>query len=145
MRHALDGICGIEVGTFRIESPNGGEAPVSPLDALTVTRAIPPTLAAGTLANVTATLGNPTSQAISLDPCPSYGEFMVPLGVAPGAGTSTGVLNCGATSSIPANPSVTFSMQIAVPSITGTAKFGWTIPGTMLETGGAVDIVAGTP
>jgi len=114
----------------------------SPLDVLTVSIAMPVTLAAGTMASYTVTLHNPASHPVSLSPCPSYAEFIVGPGTSPASGLHRYYLNCQAVAQIPAHGSVTFGMRIPAPATAGQAKFGWALQGTSVEGGGAVTVVA---
>jgi hypothetical protein len=113
----------------------------SPLDALQVTTMLPGSLTAGTTLAYTVTLHNPTAQAVALNPCPSYEEFVWPLTASTKPHLQQYYLNCQAAASIPANGSVDFEMLVNIPSMTGTpsqAKYGWSLPGTTVQTGGTV-------
>lgn len=123
---------------FGIPAPTTAQPP-SPLDVLQVSRSMPATVPSGGMADYTVTLTNSTGHAVALGPCPSYAEFMVLFGH-PGnplkLSTSYYYLNCQAAPQIPAHSSVTFDMEIHVPGGAGTAKYGWRLQGTALETGG---------
>jgi len=142
--HPLNVICGA-VGVSAYGTPQPATDLISsPLDGLTATAAMPATVTAGTTATYTVTLQNTTNQPVALTPCPSYTEFISPLGTMPGSGAVRYYLNCQAISEIPAGGSVTFDVQMPVPATTGDAKFGWTLQGTSVSTGGAVVITATT-
>jgi hypothetical protein len=112
----------------------------SPLNVLTATAAMPATVAAGTTVTYTVTLQNPTGQAVALSPCPSYTQYISPVGTRPGSAASQYYLNCQAAPEIPAGSSVTFDMQIPAPAAAGVAKYGWALQGAAVSTGGAVSI-----
>ena len=136
----LNVICGaVGVSAFGVPGTSSDQSS-SPLNVLTASAAMPGTVTAGTTARYTVTLHNPTGQAVALSRCPSYMEFMSPLGTMPGSGASRYYLNCQAVSIIPAGGSVTFDMQISVPGTTGDAKYGWALQGTSVQTGGSVTI-----
>jgi hypothetical protein len=142
--HPLNAICGaVSVSAYGTPQPPT-DLISSPLDGLTATAAMPGTVTAGTTAAYTVTLQNTTNQPVALTPCPSYSEFISPLGTMPGSGAVQYYLNCQATSEIPAGGSVTFDVQIPVPATIGDAKFGWTLQGTSVSTGGAVTITGTT-
>ncbi len=139
-------LCGAAVPSvlgFGVPAPNAGPPP-SPLDVLTVSRSMPGAVPPGGTADYTVTLTNPTGQAVALTPCPSYAEFMVVTGAGqptdPLKATSYYYLNCQAVPRIPGHASVTFDMRIQVPTGSGTAKYGWQLQGTALETGGVTTL-----
>jgi hypothetical protein len=132
---------GIAVSAFGV--PAAPPALISsPLDVLTVAIAAPSAMTAGTTADYRVTLRNPTSHAVALSPCPSYAEYVAPLGTSLSQDTHRYFLNCGAVSAIPARGSVTFTMRIAIPSATGPAKYGWILQGTSVEAGGTATVRA---
>jgi hypothetical protein len=124
---------------FGMPVPEPAPAP-SPLNVLTVSRSMPDTLAPGSTATYTITLANPTATAVPLSPCPSYTEFLAPVGQKPFFSGTYYYLNCAAAPQVPAHGAVTFAMRIQVPLTAGAAKYGWQIPGTTLETGGVTTI-----
>jgi len=139
-----DAVCGVNVYTFGVPLPPAAKHS-SPLDVLTVTRSMPHRLTAGTTASYTVTLRNPTSHPVALRPCPSYMEFVQPVGTKPPPWLALPryYLNCQGVPEIPARHSVTFAMRVPVPVISGrarTAKYGWMLQGTTVETGGAVTV-----
>lgn len=84
---------------------------------------VPSSAVAGQTLVYFVTASNPTPNAISLTPCPSYTESI-------GAGSpfkQTFLLNCAAVGAIPANGHVTFEMRLQVPTNApkGNAKLGW--------------------
>lgn len=139
---------GIVVSTFGVPVPPPPEN-TSPLDVLTVTDALPRRLTAGAVASYTVTLRNPANHPVALRPCPSYEEYVFPVGTQPTKPQSDihrYYLNCQAVSEIPAGGSVTFAMRVPVPAISGRArqaKHGWMLQGTTVITGGVVTVVAG--
>lgn len=84
--------------------------PVSRLDA-TMSR-VPATISPGSSVGYAVTLTNPTSTAIALDQCPAYQEGIKgrPSSV------QTYQLNCDAVRRIDPHTSVTFEMQLPVPT-----------------------------
>jgi Protein of unknown function (DUF4232) len=138
----------IVVSTFGVPVPPPPEES-SPLDVLTVTDAMPRQLTAGATASCTVTLRNPASHPVALRPCPSYEEYVFPVGATltkPQSDIHRYYLNCQAVSEIPAGGSITFAMRVAVPAISGRirqAKHGWMLQGTTVVTGGVVTVVAG--
>ena len=130
---------GLAVSTFGVPATQTDQIS-SPLDALTVTIATPRTLTAGTTDSYRVTLRNPSSHPVALSPCPSYAEFVAPMGSNLSHDVHRYFLNCGAVSAIPAGGSVTFAMRVAVPKAGGLAKFGWILQGTSVEGGGAVTV-----
>jgi len=142
--HPLNVICGaVGVSGYGVKQ-TANDQTSSPLNVLTATAAMPDTLTAGTTADYTVTLQNTTGQPVALIPCPSYSEFISPLGTVNGSGALQYYLNCQAISEIPASGSVAFDMRIPVPAAAGDAKFGWTLQGTSVSTGGAVTITGTT-
>ena len=140
-------VCGVNAYTFGVALPPAPKHS-SPLDVLTVTRSMPRRLTAGTTASYTVTLRNPTSHPVALRPCPSYLEFVQPIGTKPPpwAALPRYYLNCQAAPEIPAHRSVTFAMRVPVPAISGrarSAKYGWMLQDTGVETGGAVTVAPG--
>lgn len=130
---------GIAISAFGVPAPPPALIS-SPLDVLTGTIAMPSTLTAGTTGSYRVTLHNPASHAVELSPCPSYAEFVAPLGSSLSQDVHRYFLNCGAVSAIPAGGAVTFAMRVAIPDATGPAKYGWILQGTSVESGGAVTV-----
>jgi Protein of unknown function (DUF4232) len=139
-------VCGVGAYTFGVPLPPPPKHS-SPLDVLTVTRTMPRRLTAGTTASYTVTLRNRASHSVVLRPCPSYQEWVWPLGMKPPPWFAIPryYLNCRAVPTIPAGRSVTFAMRVPVPAITGRArpaKYGWFLQDTSVQTGGALTVVA---
>lgn len=129
------------VSTFGVPAPPPPPGNVSPLNVLTATVAMPRTITAGTTVAYTVTLRNRSGHPLALRPCPSYEEFVVPLGTKLRPAIRTYYLNCQAVPGIGAHGSVTFSMRVAVPAFAGkarAAKYGWILQGTRVQAGGAV-------
>ena len=126
---------------FGIPAPDTAQPP-SPLDVLQVSRSMPATVPSGGTADYTVTLTNPTGHAVALGPCPSYAEFIAITGQPVNLLKSTSYyyLNCRAAPQIPAHSSVTFDMQIQVPDGAGTAKYGWRLQDTAVQTGGVTTV-----
>jgi hypothetical protein len=131
------GSCGAFVGKFAMRV-----VPItSPIDELVVTRRFPKSILADSTIRFTVTLTNPTGTAISLLPCPKYTEFVASLGRRHSREQATLALPCGTITGISPGATDSFQIQATVPDRTGIAKYGWSIPGTSLETGGASTIV----
>ena len=83
----------------------------------------------GGLLRYTVTLSNPTASPVSLSACPSYTQSVW----ADGKSSDTTLrLNCAAAGGqIPANGSVSFDMQLAVPAelAAGNGKLSWKLEG----------------
>jgi Protein of unknown function (DUF4232) len=135
--HPLNGVCGAGVSDFGVPNTTS-DVVSSPLDVLTASAAMPDSVTAGDTTTYQVTLRNPTDTAVPLSPCPSYAEFMAQAGARPVPAQY--YLNCQAASEIPAGGSVTFDIQIATPAVTGPAKYGWSLQGTSVETGGVTTI-----
>ena len=135
--HALNAICGVGVSDFGVPD-TASDVVSSPLDVLTASAAMPDPVTAGTTTTYQVTLQNPAATAVRLSPCPSYAEFMVQADARPV--TARYYLNCQAAPEVPAHGSVTFGIQIATPAVTGTAKYGWSLLGTSVETGGVTTV-----
>ena len=141
-----DAVCGVSAHNFGVPLPPPPKHS-SPLDVLTVTRTMPHRLTAGTTASYTVTLRNRASHPVVLRPCPSYQEWVWPLGMKPPPWFAIPryYLNCRAVPTIPAGRSVTFAMRVPVPAISGRArpaKYGWLLQDTSVQTGGALVVVA---
>ena len=83
----------------------------------------------GGLLRYTVTLSNPTASPVSLAACPSYTQSVWAEGK---SAESTLRLNCAAAGGqIPANGSVSFDMQMAVPAelAAGNGKLSWKLEG----------------
>lgn len=137
--------CGTETGVSEFGVPvHVASPPRSPLRVLALSRSMPPEVRSGGTARFTVTLTNPTSHPVPLSPCPSYEEYMIIPGPgAPGrikADTRYYYLNCQAAPDIPAHGSVTFDMQMPVPSGTGQAKYAWVLQVSRLGTGGVTRV-----
>jgi hypothetical protein len=135
--HPLNAICAVGVSDFGVPD-TASDVVSSPLDVLTANAAMPDPVTAGTTTTYHVTLRNPTETAVPLSPCPSYAEFMVQDGARPV--TARYYLNCQAAPEVPAGGSVTFDIRIATPAVTGPAKYGWSLQGTSVETGGVTAV-----
>jgi hypothetical protein len=122
----FDTECGVWVSEFGVPGDIPAGPPPSPLTAAITS---PAAARAGTTLSYQVTLANPTAAPFSLDPCPSYVEY---LGGSGGNVSRYFYLNCAAASSIPAHGSVTFEMELAIPAsmqpMTG-AKLDWQVQG----------------
>jgi hypothetical protein len=142
----VDVVCGVGVSHFGVPSGQGPDA--NPMSPLTAQASLPASVAPGTTLRYTVAITNPTGSAYPLNPCPVYQEWVA-------SGTTTtwdsttyvGQLNCGPVGSIPAGGTVTFQMQLAVPTTQppGTAKFSWSILGGEGPWAGGPLVVAPTP
>ena len=135
---ALDGVyvdtlCGrATVAHFhRVQGEAAGQAANAAASAapglaqLTGALSAPDEVAHGGVLGYTVTLTNPTSAPVSLAACPSYTQSLYADGKAV---DSTLRLNCaGAGAKIPANSSISFSMQAQVPAdmAAGSVKLSW--------------------
>lgn len=122
----FDAECGLGVSKFGVPA----DIPAGPAPSpLTATIKAPAAVRAGTALSYQVTLTNPTGKPFALSPCPSYAEY---LGGAGGNVTQYFYLNCAVVSSIPANGSVTFQVELAIPAsmrpMTG-AKLDWQVQG----------------
>jgi hypothetical protein len=122
----FDTVCGVAVSEFGVTADIPAGPPPSPL---TATIASPAAVKAGATLSYQLTLANPQATPYSLDPCPSYVEF---LGGTGGSVSEYYYLNCAAAPTIPAHGSVTFAMELAVPASMQPmtlAKLDWQVQG----------------
>lgn len=99
------------------------------LSQLTGSISAPDEASRGGLLRYTVTLSNPTAAPVSLAACPSYTQSLWAEGRSTDA---TLRLNCAAAGGqIPANGSVSFDMQVAVPAglAAGNGKLSWKLDG----------------
>jgi hypothetical protein len=99
------------------------------ISQLTGSISAPDEASRGGLLRYTVTLSNPTAAPVSLAACPAYTQSMYADGKSLDA---TQRLNCGAAGGqIPANGSVSFDMQVAVPAglAAGSGKLSWKLDG----------------
>lgn len=93
--------------------PQSTRLPTAPTDALTVTIDSPTEIPFGTPINYTVTLTNPTTEPISLSPCPKYRQAAGESGT---VSEYYGVLNCAkAPKTVNPDQSVTFQMTLDAP------------------------------
>jgi hypothetical protein len=131
----IDTLCGrATVMRFeRVESEGAARATAmkqgGALSQLTGSISAPDEASRGGLLHYTVTLNNPTAAPVSLAACPSYTQSLY----ADGKSADTILrLNCsGAGGQIPANGSVSFDMQVAVPAglAAGSGKLSWKMDG----------------
>jgi hypothetical protein len=122
----FDTVCGVWISEFGVPADIPAGPPPSPL---TATIASPAAVKAGATLSYQLTLANPTAAPYSLDPCPSYAEY---LGGSGGNVARYYDLNCAAVPSIPAHGSVTFQMELPVPASMGSMTLGkldWQVQG----------------
>ncbi len=131
--------CGVSVSGFGLPPHEAPEAR-SPLDGLRAASSMRQHVAAGSTVRFTVTLTNTSNHTVSLRPCPAYSEFLSHLGSSPASTRKTYLLNCAASPTIAAHRSQAFRMRVQVPTQPGKAKFGWSIPGSSVETGRLVTI-----
>ena len=98
-------------GPFAAELP---EPPPSPLEGLTATIGLPPTVVAGRPLRYTVTLANPTPRPVSLRDCPSYTEAVLLRNDA--KAVERHLLNCGPVGAIGPGQRVTFAMVLDLPA-----------------------------
>jgi hypothetical protein len=109
--------------------------------ALSVQLNMPASVTRGQVVSYSVNLSNTTAAAVSLSPCPSYTEHMSqPQGLTVSKVQSTFLLNCQVASSVPADGSLTFQMEIRVPANwrVGPAKFLWNLEVDGLPAAGSV-------
>lgn len=102
----------------------GGATSTTPAAGLRATMSrVPGSVSPGDSVTYAVTLTNPTSTAISLDPCPSYQEGIK----GQRSSVHTYQLNCGAVGQIAAHSSVSFAMQLPLPDhvTPGAAVLNW--------------------
>lgn len=133
---AFDPSCGLGVSQLGVPAPSPPDPNAYAGLALSIDR--PQTAAAGTLMHFTVTLHNTAESPVQLDPCPVYTESIY----SGGANNYVYTLNCDKITAIQPGQSVTYAMQIPVPSQPGTAKFGWSIPAGSLFAGGILTIAS---
>ncbi|HEV8648691.1 MAG TPA: DUF4232 domain-containing protein [Actinomycetes bacterium] len=98
-------------GPFAAERP---EPPPSPLEGLTATIGLPPTVVAGRPLRYTVTLANPTERPVSLRDCPSYMEAVLLRN--DGKAVERHLLNCAPVGAIGPGQRVTFAMVLDLPA-----------------------------
>lgn len=120
------GNCGLGMSDLGLRPPQ--PAPTSPpspgtVGTLQVSIAVPDTVRRGDRLQFTATLTNPGSEPVALEPCPSY---TMTIGY-PDNLPLTYWLNCSGVKSIAPGSAVTYQMQITVPAgaTPGPTKFSW--------------------
>jgi hypothetical protein len=131
----FDSACG--VGVSRIGQPSRPAPDPRAYAGLTLSVDRPASADAGTTLRFTVTLANHSDHAVKLVPCPVYQE-----GIFAGRRSRqrTYRLNCATVGSIGVGQMVVYAMQIPVPTATGEAKFGWSIPEASLFNGGVLTI-----
>jgi hypothetical protein len=127
--------CG--VGVSRIGQPSRPAPDPHAYAGLTLSLDRPTSADAGTTLRFTVTLANHSDHAVWLAPCPVYQEGIF---ASRRSHLHTYRLNCATVGSINAGQAVTYAMQIPVPTTTGEAKFGWSIPEASLFNGGVLTI-----
>jgi hypothetical protein len=127
--------CG--VGVSRIGQPSRPAPDPHAYVGLTLSLDRPTSADAGTTLRFTVTLANHSDHAVWLAPCPVYQEGIF---ASRRSHLHTYRLNCATVGSISAGQAVVYAMQIPVPTTTGEAKFGWSIPEASLFNGGVLTI-----
>jgi hypothetical protein len=151
---SLSAVCGMSVSRFGRSHQQ--QVPVEPPPApLAATAALPATVARGTVPTYTVAVTNTTDVAYLLNPCPTYTEHLTTFADPPpadGNPTAFGTvldyrLNCAGRTVIAPHESITFAMQIDVPSgqYVGAGKFSWELhlPGVVGPFVGAEITVTG--
>ncbi len=115
--------CGLHLTQFYVGQPER-PAPHDPLDDLTVSLDVPPSVSAGATLRYVANLTNPTDKAISFSRCPSYVE----AGTGPARVKERYALNC-AFSAVARHATVRFEMRLRMPAAQppGAFAFLWTL------------------
>lgn len=129
--------CGLSVSRFGVPADRQPPASGPPPSPLTATIAAPASVRAGETLRYTVTLANPTDAAVGLQPCPAYQEFVgYDSVIGWTSATKHDYLNCDAVHEVPAHGSVTFAMQLTLPTAAprvttpgSPAKFGWSVDG----------------
>jgi hypothetical protein len=98
-------------GPFAAELP---EPPPSPLEGLTATIGLPPTVVAGRPLRYTVTFANPTERPVSLRDCPSYMEAVLLRNDS--KAVERHLLNCAPVRAIGPGQRVTFAMVLDLPA-----------------------------
>ncbi len=136
----INAVCGLDYFDFGIEQPAEPDQ-TSPLDALQASTDLPSELPAGKTVAYTVTLTNTSDRLVSLDPCPSYQQF---IGLAPSVlEFSYDYLNCDTVQHIKPGQSVRYEMRLDVPEKPQRAKFSWTLQATQVGVGGTPIITSG--
>ncbi|MDQ1742797.1 MAG: hypothetical protein QOE23_1136 [Pseudonocardiales bacterium] len=103
--------------------------PAGGLGSLVPGFSVPRRVRSGQTLDYSVTLTNPTSVAVSLDPCPSYRQSLIDLLKLPDkkGSTSTGRLNCAAApASVPAHGSITFRLRLETAGVpAGDRRLVW--------------------
>jgi len=115
--------CGLHLTQFYVPQPEQ-PTPHDPLDDLTVSLDVPPSVSAGATLRYVANLTNPTDKAISFSRCPSYVE----AGTGPARVKERYALNC-AVSGVAPHATVRFDMRLRMPAAQppGAFAFLWTL------------------
>jgi len=130
----FDAACGVDVSELGVRASPPPDPDAYP--GLTATMHAPSTVPAGTLMHFTVTLTNGGNAVVALDPCPVYAESIY----SDGPHEHVYELNCDTVHSIGPGESVTYAMQIPVPSTRGLAKFGWRLPAGAVFAGDVLTI-----
>jgi hypothetical protein len=133
--------CGVTASAYGIMQPTNVTPPNSPLSVLTARIATPTPFPAGGQADYTVTLSNPTAKAVTLNPCPSYVEYIDGRGAK--NAFKTYYLNCGAAQAIPARSAITFEMSVPVPNNPGRTSLDWQLQQTTVLAGALIEITQG--
>jgi hypothetical protein len=130
----FDPSCGLGVGKLGVPAVAPADPDAYPGLELSIDR--PDTAPAGTTLRFTITLTNVNDAPVQLTPCPVYSEGIF----ADTVHTYGYTLNCDDLRAIEPGEAVTYAMEIPVPSETGTAKFGWSLPAASLFGAGLLTI-----
>ncbi|BEP16327.1 hypothetical protein acdb102_46380 [Acidothermaceae bacterium B102] len=112
---------GPSVGAFYRIHPDPVYVP-APLAGATFTVEAPKTVTAGTSFDFVVAIGNPTTHAITMAPCPSYMDFLSPF-----VDKTFHELNCHGRTTLSAGQTLRFQMRLAVPAAEtdGPEKLVW--------------------
>jgi len=125
----IDSSCGIQTTNFGVIPTASSPSTPSPLEAVKVAISAPASVASNSTVTYDVLLTNPTNSSISLNPCPSYLEW---LGVGSNRVSGAYELNCSNVSSVGAGSTITYQMLITLPAgfPAGSGTLHWSLGGT---------------
>jgi hypothetical protein len=137
----FDVTCGLHLTSFFVRQPDA--QPPDPLSALKVSLETPSTARAGAALIYVTDLTNPTSHAISLDPCPGYIESAS----LPAPVKQPYALNGAPVGAIGPTRTIRFEMRMRIPADTpaGPLTIHWTLEAPDVLPESATINIAATP
>jgi hypothetical protein len=123
--------CGLDVSSFHPMPPPQPPEPTptpGPLDGLQFQMQAPATAVEGSTLSYDVRVTNTTDADVAFNPCPTWSEIIAVISD-PAPVTTSGLLDCSATPSVPARSSISIPMVIKVPEAVGMAKFVWWFDG----------------